>query len=75
MKSMLPPPEGGTLNEVCIAVQGVEPSAGLRMGQRVRRPDPIADLAARLQNYVSLWLDNPDDWTEEPKDQSERDAA
>ncbi len=36
---------------------------------------PVGDMATQLQSYISHLLDNPDGWTGEPKDQSERDAA
>ena len=36
---------------------------------------PVADLVRELQTSISLWLDNPDGWTREPADESEKQAA
>ena len=36
---------------------------------------PLADLVARIRESVSRFLDNPIDWTEEPKDDKDRHAA
>ena len=36
---------------------------------------PVADLVRELQNAISLWLNNPADWTRHPKDDDEREAA
>ena len=36
---------------------------------------PVADLVARLQENISLWLDNPAGWTREPQGEEERDGA
>ena len=36
---------------------------------------PVADFVARLQENISLWLDNPAGWTREPQREEERDSA
>lgn len=36
---------------------------------------PVADLVRELQNAVSLWLNNPSNWTRHPQDDDEREAA
>ncbi|MBF0214545.1 MAG: hypothetical protein HQM00_13455 [Magnetococcales bacterium] len=36
---------------------------------------PVADLVARLQESISRWLDSPAQWTRDPKDDEERNAA
>lgn len=36
---------------------------------------PVADLVGELQKAISLWLNNPADWTRHPQDDDEREAA
>ena len=36
---------------------------------------PVADLVARMTESVSRFLDGPTDWTREPEDEQERQAA
>ena len=36
---------------------------------------PVADLVKGLQESISKWLDNPADWTSQPKDEQEKNAA
>ena len=36
---------------------------------------PVADLIRELQTSISLWLDHPDGWTRQPRDEKEKQAA
>lgn len=36
---------------------------------------PVADFVRQLQASISLWLDNPSEWTREPANEDERQAA